>query len=164
ILAANSISLGVGAASTGTVILQSANSLDVGSLGSGVIQLGNGNSASLGLSSGNILTLPASGSVTDFPASTILVHGTNDVVATGGTRAFTFNANALNFQSGSQGGATTLTTTIGTLDANIGNSQALTVHETGSLTIGTVSAGSVAIDATGGMTVGTVTANSGNVT
>jgi hypothetical protein len=150
--AANSISLGGGAASAGTVVLQSANSLNVGALSAGAIQLGNGNTSSLGLSSGNILTLPSSIVVTDYAPSTLLVRGTADVVDSANTRTFAFNATALNFQSGAQGGATTLNTAVGTLDATVGNGQSLTVHETGSMTVGSVSAGNVSIDATGALT------------
>jgi len=137
--APGAITLGDGSGSNGYVVLQSSGNFNATSLGAGAINIGDGNTTSVALSSGGVLTLGGSG-FTDAPADSLLVHGATDVVDSDGTpRVFTFAANNLNFQSGAQGGATTLNTTVGRLDATIGNGQSLTVQETNAVMLGSIS-------------------------
>src|SRR5690606_17678284 len=79
----------------------------------------------------------------DQPANVLLVRGATDVIDNDASpREFTFAATALDFRSGSLGGATILNTTVGQLSASIGSNQNLTVNETDGLTLGTLDAGS----------------------
>ncbi len=140
VIAPGAISLGSGSGRAGSVILQSAGDLNVAGLSAGAISIGSGNTTNVALSSGGVLTLPSTGGFTDAPAYSLLVHGATDVVDNDAApRELSFNAAALNFQSGAAGGATVLDTSIARLDASIGNSQNLTVNQTGGMTLGAIS-------------------------
>lgn len=149
------ISLGTGVTPpSGVVVLQSAGDLNVAGLSSGAIKIGAGNSTQVGLSSGGVLTLPTNGGFTDAPAYSLLVHGTTDIVDTDSApRDLSISGAALNFQSGSAGGPTTLHTSVSRLDATIGNAQTLAVYETGSMTLGAISVvgGNLNVTATGAL-------------
>ncbi|MEJ0035889.1 MAG: filamentous hemagglutinin N-terminal domain-containing protein [Gammaproteobacteria bacterium] len=149
-LGAGAITLGSGTGRGGTVILQSAGDLNVAGLTAGAINIGAGNTTRVGLVSAGVLTLPAVGGFTDSPANSLLVRGATDVVDNDATpRDLAFTANALNFQSGSAGGATVLDTSVSRLDATIGNNRDLTVNEADGIALGTVSAANLVVSAGG---------------
>ncbi len=154
VIGTGAITLGSGSGRAGTVILQSPNDLNVAGLGAGAISIGAGNTTNVGLSSGGVLIVPSSGGFTDAPAHNLLVRGSIDVVDNDATpRELSFNAAALNFQSGAAGGGTILDTSVSRLDATIGNSRDLVVNQAGGMTIGAISApgGNVSITANGAL-------------
>jgi len=133
------ISLGSGSGAAGAIIVQSSGNLDAAGFAPDAISIGTNNTTAVALSSGGTLTLPAGGGFTDQPADTLLVRGAVDVVENDGTpREFSFAANNLDFQSGSAGGETVLVTSVGSLNATVGNGQNLTIDENDNLTVGTV--------------------------
>jgi len=154
IMGAGAITLGSGTGRAGTVVLQSPGDLNVAGLGTGAINIGTGNTTNVGLSSGGVLMLPSSGGFTDAPAHNLLVRGAVDVIDNDSSpREISFNAAALNFQSGAAGGGTILDTSISRLDATVGNGRDLVVNQTGGMSIGSISApgGNVSITSTGAL-------------
>ncbi len=166
-VAAGHIQIGSGTGRAGTILLQSSNPLDLSNFSAGAINIGANNTSSLGFSTDAVLILPSLGGITDAPPNTLLVRGATDVVNGGASHNFTFSGGSLVFQSGSSGGATTLNTTVGQLDATIiGGGKALTVNQTGDLTLSNLSdtGGAVTVATTGNLTTGTVTGGTVGIT
>ncbi|MDE1149843.1 MAG: filamentous hemagglutinin N-terminal domain-containing protein [Azospirillaceae bacterium] len=126
------LTLGTGTVVTlgtnGSAYLQATGNIDASS---GLPNVGTGD---LALLAGGTLTLASGGVSTQ---GDLYLKGTTDIVAAGVTpRAITISADSLKFISGAAGGSTTLTTTVGALDAELtGTTTAanLTVSNTGSL-------------------------------
>jgi filamentous hemagglutinin family protein len=114
--------------------------------------------ANLLLQSGGVLTLPS----TQVDASgTVTLSGTTDVVAAGADpRNLKVAGSSLTLRSGAAGGATTLTTAVGGIDASLTGTGALTVNNTGLLAsaILATSNGNVTATSSTGMTSSAVTA------
>ena len=181
-------------ASTGINRVVSIDNLNTGlwTLGAGALSLGNGSSAylhaagdltvgaapsvdgNLMLSSAGVLTLPASG----LSSTGALSLTGSDVVSSGASaRDLQLAGSSVYLRSGATGGATTLTTTTGAIDAALTGAGALTVNNTGTLASTTLqtsngnitatsSTGMVASSVTAGGTGRTVslTASAGNLT
>ncbi|MBB3264626.1 filamentous hemagglutinin family protein [Azospirillum sp. OGB3] len=158
----NLVTLGAG----GSAYIRTAGNLDA----SAGLSMTSGN---LLLQSGGVLTLPTA--AINLGTGALTLKGTTDVVAAGASpRSLSITAGSLTFASGSNGGDTTLNTTVGTIDASLtGSGKNLTVNNTGTLTAATLGAnGTVTATSSTGMTatsvtgVGTVslTATSGDLT
>jgi filamentous hemagglutinin family protein len=145
-------------------------------LGAGALSLGSGSSAylraagdltvgasptvggNLMLSSAGVLTLPAAGV---SAAGSLSVTGSTDVVASGATpRDLQLAGSSVYLRSGAAGGATTLTTTTGAIDAALAHAGALTVNNTGHLASTTLqtSNGDITATSSAGLNAGSVAA------
>ncbi len=108
---------------------------------------------SIGLISGGTLTIPDPGM--NFAGSNLLLSATTDIVDVSATRSYILQANSLTFISGSGGGNTTLTTTVGTLSTNIGANN-IVVNETDNLILNSVvGVANVTVNAGGSITSAT---------
>jgi filamentous hemagglutinin family protein len=158
-VAAGNIKIGSATGRAGTILLQSSSALNLSNFSAGAIDIGANNTTQLGFSTDAVLNVPSLANITDAPADALLVRGATDVV-NGASRSLSFNGGSLIFQSGAAGGATTLNTTVGQLDATIiGGGKGLTVNQTGDLTLSHLSdtGGVVSVATTGNLTTGTVT-------
>ncbi|MDW7553378.1 filamentous hemagglutinin N-terminal domain-containing protein, partial [Azospirillum brasilense] len=143
----NLVTLGAG----GSAYIRTAGNLDA----SAGLSMTSGN---LLLQSGGVLTLPTA--AINLGTGALTLKGTTDVVAAGGSpRSLSITAGSLTFASGSNGGDTTLNTTVGTIDASLtGSGKNLTVNNTGTLTAATLGAnGTVTATSSTGMTATSVT-------
>ncbi|QCO18067.1 filamentous hemagglutinin N-terminal domain-containing protein (plasmid) [Azospirillum brasilense] len=143
------------------------NLITLGSGGSAYIRTAGNLNASAGLSmtsgnlllqSGGVLTLPTA--AINLGAGALTLKGATDVVAAGGSpRSLSITAGSLIFASGSNGGNTTLNTTVGSIDASLtGAGKSLSVNNTGTLTSATLSAnGTLFAVSSTGMTATSVT-------
>ncbi|PWC72880.1 filamentous hemagglutinin N-terminal domain-containing protein, partial [Azospirillum sp. TSH58] len=143
----NLVTLGAG----GSAYIRTAGNLDA----SAGLSMTSGN---LLLQSGGVLTLPTA--AINLGTGALTLKGATDVVAAGASpRSLSITAGSLTFASGSNGGNTTLNTTVGTIDASLtGSGKNLTVNNTGTLTAATLSAnGTVTATSSTGMTATSVT-------
>ncbi|MFC5359572.1 beta strand repeat-containing protein, partial [Azospirillum himalayense] len=143
----NLVTLGAG----GSAYIRTAGNLDA----SAGLSMTSGN---LLLQSGGVLTLPTA--AINLGTGALTLKGATDVVAAGGSpRSLSITAGSLTFASGSNGGDTTLNTTVGTIDASLtGSGKNLTVNNTGTLTAAALSAnGTVTATSSTGMTATSVT-------
>ncbi|KAA0687842.1 filamentous hemagglutinin N-terminal domain-containing protein [Azospirillum brasilense] len=143
----NLVTLGAG----GSAYIRTAGNLDA----SAGLSMTSGN---LLLQSGGVLTLPTA--AINLGTGALTLKGATDVVATGASpRSLSITAGSLTFASGSNGGDTTLNTTVGTIDASLtGSGKNLTVNNTGTLTAATLGAnGTVTATSSTGMTATSVT-------
>ncbi|MBK4722863.1 filamentous hemagglutinin N-terminal domain-containing protein, partial [Azospirillum sp. YIM DDC1] len=143
----NLVTLGAG----GSAYIRTAGNLDA----SAGLSMTSGN---LLLQSGGVLTLPTA--AINLGTGALTLKGATDVVAAGASpRALSITAASLTFASGSNGGDTTLNTTVGTIDASLtGSGKNLTVNNTGTLTATTLNAaGTVTATSSTGMTATSVT-------
>ncbi len=146
-LTGNLVTLGAG----GSAYIRTAGNLDA----SAGLSMTSGN---LLLQSGGVLTLPTA--AINLGMGALTLKGTTDVVAAGASpRSLSITAGSLTFASGSNGGDTTLNTTVGTIDASLtGSGKNLTVNNTGTLTAATLGAnGTVTATSSTGMTATSVT-------
>ncbi|MGY0781699.1 filamentous hemagglutinin N-terminal domain-containing protein [Azospirillum argentinense] len=146
-LTSNLVTLGAG----GSAYIRTAGNLDA----SAGLSMTSGN---LLLQSGGVLTLPTA--AINLGMGALTLKGTTDVVAAGASpRSLSITAGSLTFASGSNGGDTTLNTTVGTIDASLtGSGKNLTVNNTGTLTAATFGAnGTVTATSSTGMTATSVT-------
>ncbi|QCN98175.1 filamentous hemagglutinin N-terminal domain-containing protein (plasmid) [Azospirillum argentinense] len=146
-LTSNLVTLGAG----GSAYIRTAGNLDA----SAGLSMTSGN---LLLQSGGVLTLPTA--AINLGTGALTLKGTTDVVAAGASpRSLSITAGSLTFASGSNGGDTTLNTTVGTIDASLtGSGKNLTVNNTGTLTAATLGAnGTVTATSSTGMTATSVT-------
>ncbi|WP_454016197.1 filamentous hemagglutinin N-terminal domain-containing protein [Azospirillum sp. Marseille-Q6669] len=143
----NLVTLGAG----GSAYIRTAGNLDA----SAGLSMTSGN---LLLQSGGVLTLPTA--AINLGTGALTLKGATDVVAAGASpRSLSITAGSLTFASGSNGGNTTLNTTVGTIDASLtGSGKNLTVNNTGTLTAATLGAnGTVTATSSTGMTATSVT-------
>ncbi|TWA82081.1 hypothetical protein FBZ85_102456 [Azospirillum brasilense] len=146
-LTGNLVTLGSG----GSAYIRTAGNLDA----SAGLSMTSGN---LLLQSGGVLTLPTA--AINLGTGALTLKGATDVVAAGASpRSLSITAGSLTFASGSNGGDTTLNTTVGTIDASLtGSGKNLTVNNTGTLTAATLGAnGTVTATSSTGMTATSVT-------
>ncbi len=116
--------------------------------------------ANLRLSAAGTLTLPTAGLST---SGLLHLTGGSDVVSAAG-RNLALGGDAITLRSGSAGGATTLTTATGTLDAALTGAGALTVNNTGTLAQAALSTtnGNITATSTTGLAAQTVVAGGAN--
>jgi fibronectin-binding autotransporter adhesin len=150
-LAAGAISLGNGAPASGSVIVQSPGALDASQFAAGAIQIGTGNTAQVALRAGtplgspNTLILSSSSTVTDQPAGTLLLSGSDINAGSTSLHTFSLSADDLVFDATAPTGDVVLNTNVSQLDVTLGGSRNLTVNPTaspaGTLTLDSVSVG-----------------------
>ena len=165
--------------STGSNRVVSIDNLNTGlwTLGAGALSLGSGSSAylraagdltvgtvpavggNLMLSSAGVLTLPAAGLSAN---GALRLTGADIVSSASGAAArdLQLAGDSVYLRSGATGGATTLTTTTGAIDAALSGAGALTVNNTGNLASTSLqtSNGNITVTSSTGMTAGSVVA------
>ncbi|HSI46755.1 MAG TPA: filamentous hemagglutinin N-terminal domain-containing protein [Ideonella sp.] len=152
-LGTGTLSLGGSALSLGSgssAYVATAGDLDA----SAGIQLSGGN---LALTAGGTLVLPTSAITT---TGAVRLSGTTDVITSGNGRNLQVNANSLVLRSGSAGGSTQLTTAVGSLDAQLTGTGALTVNNTGTLASTTLATanGDISASSSNGLSASSVVA------
>jgi len=163
---------------TGSNRVVSVNNIGTGtlSLGGSALSLGSGSSAyvatagdldasagihlsggNLALTAGGTLVLPTSAITT---TGAVRLSGSTDVITSGNGRNLQVNASSLVLRSGAAGGSTQLTTAVGSLDAQLTGTGALTVHNTGTLASTTLATanGDISASSSNGLSASSVAA------
>ena len=164
-LDAGSVRLGNGFGGSGAVILQRAEGLpfDTSLFANGAIALGGSNIARVALSSDAALIVRSTGSITDVPVDTLLLHGTDVIDNDGTPHTLALSGNRVIYEATSPGANKVLNTSVGQLDAALGLGRSLTVNESDFLSLGSIStAGNVTVTATGIFDDGLATVVAGN--
>lgn len=123
------------AGGNGRLLIQSSGDLSLDAFDSAI-----GGFNEVGFSAEGTLSMPGTqaGLVTGSP-QVLFLRGAQDIARS--DRTFSLSASTLIFESGGQGGAVTLNTDVGLLEASIGNGASLTVVEANDIALGTVDAG-----------------------
>ncbi|HEX5420710.1 MAG TPA: hypothetical protein VFY39_11985 [Gammaproteobacteria bacterium] len=125
----------ISAGGAGRLLLQSSGDLSLSSLAGAIAGF-----SQVGLSADGALALSdLQSDLITGGLETLLLRGSADI--TSPSRVLDFSAGHLIFESGGQGGAVTLKTQAGLLDASIGNGADLTIDAPGDLTLGSINAG-----------------------
>lgn len=125
----------ISAGGNGRLLIQSPGDLSLNSFSNAITGF-----SQIGFSADGILSMP--GAQSDLIAGavdTFVLRGGVDIARA--DRTFNLSANTVVFESGGQGGAVTLNTTVEEIDATIGNAANLSIVDGGVLTLGTITAG-----------------------